>query len=163
MAKLAVDRLVERESRDAPCRTHEIPLGLPVDPADLRRLEGVPEDSYGALAGRYGWAAHDVLRVAAERGELAQPIVEGLPDLLAEVAFSARREQAQSVGDVLLRRTRLGLLAARELDEEAGRRVATVLGAERGWDEARIAAEAERWREEREAEGLVVRAATNQP
>src|SRR4051812_42979333 len=163
MAKLAVDRLVERESRDAPCRTHEIPLGLPVDPADLRRLEGVPEDSYGALAGRYGWAAHDVLRVAAERGELAQPIVEGLPDLLAEVAFSARREQAQSVGDVLLRRTRLGLLAARELDEDAGRRVATVLGAERGWDEARIAAEAERWREEREAEGLVVRAATNQP
>ncbi len=27
MAKLAVDRLVEREGRTAPCRTHEIPLG----------------------------------------------------------------------------------------------------------------------------------------
>src|SRR3954469_22866282 len=106
MAKLAVDRLVEREALDAPCRTHEIPLGLPVDPDDLRRIEGVPEDSYRMLSGRYGWAAHDVLRVASERGEPAQPIVEGLPALLAEVAFAARREQAQSVGDVLLRRTR---------------------------------------------------------
>src|SRR5206468_9806799 len=45
MAKMAVDRLVEREARDAPCRTHEIPLGLPVDPDDLRRVEGVPDDS----------------------------------------------------------------------------------------------------------------------
>ena len=31
MAKLAVDRIVEREGRDAPCRTHEIPLGMAVD------------------------------------------------------------------------------------------------------------------------------------
>jgi glycerol-3-phosphate dehydrogenase len=160
MAKMAVDRLVEREARDAPCRTHEIPLGLPVEPDDLRRLEGVPEDAYRALAGRYGFAAHDVLRVAAERGELAQPIVPGLPDLLAEAVFSSRREQAQTVGDVLLRRTRLGLLAARELEDGAARRVAAALGAEKRWDEARIAAEVERWRAEAEAEGLVVHQTT---
>jgi glycerol-3-phosphate dehydrogenase len=156
MAKLAVDRLVEREARDAPCRTHEIPLGLPVNPDDLRRVEGVPDDSYRALAGRYGWAAHDVLRVAAERGELAQPIVPGLPDLLAEVAFAARREQALSVGDILLRRTRLGLLAAREMADGGAGRVAAVLGAERRWDAARVEAEVERWRSEAAAEGLVV-------
>ena len=36
----------------------------------------------------------------------------GLPDLLAEVTLAARREQARSIGDVLLRRTRLALLAA---------------------------------------------------
>ena len=39
----------------------------------------------------------------------------GRPDLLAEVAYAARREQARTVGDVLLRRTRLGLTAARRL------------------------------------------------
>ncbi|HEY3019540.1 MAG TPA: glycerol-3-phosphate dehydrogenase/oxidase [Solirubrobacteraceae bacterium] len=160
MAKMAVDRLVERESRDAPCRTHEIPLGLTVDPDDLRRVEGVPKDAYRSLAARYGFAAHDVLRVAAERGELAQPVVPGLPDLLAEVAFAARREQALSVGDVLLRRTRLGLLAARELEDGPARRVAAVLGGERRWDGARIEAEVERWRAESAAEGLVVRAGT---
>ncbi len=115
MAKLAVDRLVEREAREAPCRTHEIQLGQAVAVADLPRVEGVPDSSYAALAARYGYAAHEVLAIAAERGELAQPIVPGLPDLLAEVALAARREQARSVGDVLLRRTRLGLLAARRL------------------------------------------------
>ena len=43
MAKMAVDRLVEREGREAPCRTHEIPLGLPVDPADLPAVPGVDD------------------------------------------------------------------------------------------------------------------------
>ena len=65
MAKLAVDRLVEREARAAPCRTHEIPLGQAVDAAGLPRVEGVPEEAYERLAGRYGHAAHDVLAVAA--------------------------------------------------------------------------------------------------
>src|SRR3954465_3876140 len=42
MAKMAVDRLVDREARDAPCRTHEIPLGQGVDPEDPPRTGGVP-------------------------------------------------------------------------------------------------------------------------
>ncbi|HEV2776069.1 MAG TPA: glycerol-3-phosphate dehydrogenase/oxidase, partial [Solirubrobacteraceae bacterium] len=54
MAKMAVDRLVEREARDAPCRTHQIPLGASVDPASLPRGDGVPEAAYAALASRYG-------------------------------------------------------------------------------------------------------------
>src|SRR5437588_4268975 len=37
MAKLAVDRLVERDGREAPCRTQEIPLGEPVHPDALPR------------------------------------------------------------------------------------------------------------------------------
>jgi glycerol-3-phosphate dehydrogenase len=159
MAKLAVDRMVERDNQDAPCRTHEIPLGLAVAPEELPRVEGVPEDAYEALAGRYGHAAHDVLRVAAERGELAQPIVAGLPDLLAEATFSARREQAQSVGDVLLRRTRLGLLASRELLGDGGapvRRVAEAVGRELGWDPARVDAEVDRFAADAAAEGIVV-------
>ncbi len=120
MAKLTVDRLVERDVREAPCRTHEIPLGQPVAVEELPRVEGVPEESYAALAGRYGYAAHEVLALAAERGELAQPIVPGLPDLLAEAVLAARREQARSVADVLLRRTRLWLLAAHALDGSPG-------------------------------------------
>ena len=51
MAKMAVDRIVEREARDAPCRTQEIPLGQAVPPDQLPRVEGVPEDAYAALAG----------------------------------------------------------------------------------------------------------------
>jgi glycerol-3-phosphate dehydrogenase len=154
MAKLAVDRLVEREGREAPCRTHEIPLGQAIAAEDLPRVEGVPEASYARLAGRYGYAARDVLDVAGERGELAQPVVPGQPDLLAELAFAARREQARSLADVLLRRTRLGLLDARGLDGDALERAGRVLGGELGWDDARVAAELERYRETAAREGL---------
>jgi glycerol-3-phosphate dehydrogenase len=159
MAKMAVDRLVEREARVAPCRTHEIPLGQAVRAEDLPRVEGVPEAAYARLAGRYGHAAHDVLAVAAERGELAQPVVASGPtDLLAEVVFAARREQARGVGDALLRRTRLGLLAAREVAEPSGetaRRVARAMAPELGWDAARVGAEAEGFLGEAAAEGIV--------
>ena len=157
MAKLAVDRIVEREAREAPCRTHEIPLGQAIAVEELSRVEGVPEASYAALAARYGYAAREVLALAAERGELAQPIVPELPDLLAEVALAARREQARSLGDVLLRRTRLGLLAARELtgDPAVVERVAAVLAAELGWSSQRTGEEIARFAEEARAEGLL--------
>jgi len=159
MAKLAVDRIVERDGRDAPCRTHEIPLGMAVDAGGLPRVEGVPEDAYAQLAGRYGYAARDILLLAAERGEWAQPVLPGHPDLLAEAAHAARREQARTVGDVLLRRTRLGLTAARALcapGERAPERVAAAMGEELGWDAARRATEAAAFRAEAEAEGVVV-------
>jgi glycerol-3-phosphate dehydrogenase len=155
MAKLAVDRLVERDGRDAPCRTHEIPLGEPVDPDSLPRVSGVPEESYAAMAARYGHAAHDLLALAAARFELTAPIVDGHPDLLAEAPFSASREQARTVGDVLLRRTRLGLVAARAIRESGGEvplRVARAMSAERAWDDARIALEARRFDEEARVE-----------
>ena len=157
MAKLAVDRLVEREGRDAPCRTHEIPLGEPADPAALQRVEGVPEESYAALAARYGHAAENVLLTAAERAELAQPIIEGMPDLLAEAPFSVRNEQARTIADVLLRRTRLGLLAARELcgaGSQTPLRVARAMAPELGWNERQLASEVQRWRQEALAEGI---------
>ena len=160
MAKMTVDRLVERDARDAPCRTHEIPLGQAISPQELPRVEGVPEDSYRALAGRYGHAAHDILALAAERGELAQPIVPGLPDLLAEAVLAARREQARSIGDVMLRRTRLGLLAARELTapgaEDAGPvgMVGDVLARELGWDDARLERELAAFEQEALQEGI---------
>jgi glycerol-3-phosphate dehydrogenase len=159
MAKMAVDRLVERDGRQAPCRTQEIPLGQPIEPGALPAVEGVSDESRAALAGRYGHLAERVLATASERGELAQPIVPGLPDLLAEAPYAARNEQARTVGDVLLRRTRLGLLAARELCAPDGRaplRVARSMAAELGWDEPRVEAEVERFRGEAVAEGLVV-------
>ncbi len=156
MAKMTVDRLVERDAREAPCRTHEIPLGQAIAADELPRVEGVPAESYTALASRYGEAAQQVLALAAESNpahpELAQPIVPGLPDLLAEVVLAARNEQARSVGDVLLRRTRLGLLAARELPVE---RVADVLARELGWDTERMGLEIARFAQEADAEGIM--------
>lgn len=163
MAKMAVDRIVERDSREAPCRTEEIPLGQAIRADELPRVEGVPEGAYEQLAGRYGYRARDVLAVAAERGELAQPIVASGPtDLLAEVVFAARHEQARSVGDALLRRSRVALLAAREVtgdDDAVARRVANAMAGELGWDEARVEAEVDAFSAEAAAEGIVANVA----
>jgi glycerol-3-phosphate dehydrogenase len=146
MAKQTVDRLVEQGGREAPCHTDEIPLGMPARPDDLAAPEGVGEEAIEQLAFRYGHAARKVLEIAREDRKLARPIVPGRPDLLAEVALAARKEQARSVADVLLRRTRLGILAAPELrSAKAVRPVADVLGAELGWSRRRRSQESEAW------------------
>ncbi len=154
MAKMTVDRIVERDALDAPCRTHELLLGQQIAPDTLPRVAGVSEDAYPALAARYGHLAREVLALAAERPELAAPIVSGFPDLLAEVVHAVEREQARGIADVLLRRTRLGLLAARELCAEGSEPLARVAGA-LGFDALRERAELARFHAEAHAEGLV--------
>jgi glycerol-3-phosphate dehydrogenase len=158
MARMAVDRLVEREGREAPCRTHDIPLGAPIDPTELPAVAGVDETSRDHLAARYGYAAKDVMELAAGDPALAARISPELPDLVAEAAFAARREQVLSLADVLLRRTRLGLLDARALSApgaDGAARTARALAAELGWDARRVEAELESWRRTARAEGLV--------
>jgi glycerol-3-phosphate dehydrogenase len=146
MAKQTVDRLVEREGREARCHTAEIPLGMEARAEDLEAPEGVGEEAIAQLAFRYGHAARAVLDLAWKQPKLAEPIVPGRPDLLAEAVIAARLEQARAVSDVLLRRTRLGLLAAPQLrDADAVRPVAEALGAELGWSRRRVKREAEAW------------------
>jgi glycerol-3-phosphate dehydrogenase len=160
MAKQVVDRMVERAGREAPCRTAEIPLGMTADDADLDPPDGyageaLSDETRKLLAFRYGHAARNVLRVAAERPELARPIVPEMPDLLAEAVIAARLEQARSVGDVLLRRTRLGLVAATALrSADQVRAVAEAMGGELDWDSGRVGDEAERWLADAAAEGI---------
>jgi glycerol-3-phosphate dehydrogenase len=146
MAKQTVDRLVERDGRAAPCHTAEIPLGMEARPDDLQAPEGVGEEALAQLAFRYGHAARAVLDLARGDGRLAAPIVPGRPDLLAEAVIAARLEQARTVADVLLRRTRLGILAASQLRDAASvRPVAEAMGAELGWSRSQVKREAEAW------------------
>jgi glycerol-3-phosphate dehydrogenase len=155
MAAQVVDRITDRDGRDAECRTDDIPLGMAARDGDLESSAELPGGAADQLAFRYGHAARAVLDLCEERRELAEPIVPGHPDVRAEVVIAARREQARSVADVLLRRTRLGLVAAQELREgDAVRSVASLLGEELGWSDTRVAAELEEWRAVSEAEGL---------
>jgi glycerol-3-phosphate dehydrogenase len=160
MAKQVVDRMVEREGREAPCQTADIPLGMPAVDEDLTPPEALaegdlPEGWRDLLAFRYGHAARRVLEVAAERPELARPMVAGQPDLLAEAVIAARLEQARTVADVLLRRTRLGLVAAPQLrTAEAVLPVAEAMAGELGWNRRRTRREANAWLEAAAAEGI---------
>ena len=126
-----------------------------LDPPDGLEESDLPDGYRDLLAFRYGHFGRRVLQLAGERPELAKPIVEGHPDLLAEVVVAARLEQANSVADVLLRRTRLGLLAAAELrTADSVRPVAAELGAELGWSDERVGEAAEQWLGDAAAEGI---------
>ena len=158
MAKMAVDRITEREGREAPCRTHEIPLGAPVDAADLTDAPGVDAAGREHLARRYGHAAQEVIGRALSEPQLGRRISPELPDIVAEAAHAAEREQAGSLADALLRRTRLGLQDARRLaaPEAPGVRLAAAAMAPAlGWDGARVEREVADWGACVRAEGLV--------
>jgi glycerol-3-phosphate dehydrogenase len=159
MAKHVVDRMVEREGRQAPCRTQDLPLGMPASDEDLAALGDLGVADYDGVAEllrfRYGHFSSKLLRMAGEQEGLSEPIVDGMPDLMAEVLVAARYEQARSVADVLLRRTRLGILAAPQLrTAESVQPIADVLGDELGWAEKEVASSAEAWLAEAEAEGV---------
>jgi glycerol-3-phosphate dehydrogenase len=159
MAKHVVDRMVDREGREAPCRTADLPLGMPASGVDLAALGDLGVADYDGTAEllrfRYGQFSSKLLRIALEQEGLGEPIVEGMPDLRAEVLVAARYEQARSVADVLLRRTRLGILAAPQLrTADAVRPVAEILGSELGWSSEKTASSAEAWLVEADAEGV---------
>ncbi|HTU15414.1 MAG TPA: glycerol-3-phosphate dehydrogenase/oxidase [Solirubrobacterales bacterium] len=155
MAKQTVDRIVERSGREARCQTAEIPLGLEVDPAELAGPEGIGEEALSQLAFRYGHAARGVLQLAEADPELARPIVADRPDILAEVVVAVELEQARTIADVLLRRTRLGLTAASSLDSvESIRPVAELMARSLGWSQAEVQAQSEAWLDTVKAEGL---------
>jgi len=155
MAELTVDRIVDRDGREAPCRTDDVPLGMPARDEDLETEVALPDGAVEQLAFRYGHAARRVIELCEERPELAEPIAPGMPDLLAEAVIAARHEQARTLADVLLRRTRLGLVAASSLrDADRPRAVAEALAGELGWSKARVGAELESWGRVVAEEGL---------
>ena len=95
-------------------------------------------EALAVLTGRYGDAAWEILAHAAGIGWEKAP---GTGTYWAELAWSAECEQVMHLDDLLLRRTRLGLLLPQggaQILEEIRARVLPSLG----WDEAK-------WRQEK--------------
>ncbi|MCA1684499.1 MAG: glycerol-3-phosphate dehydrogenase/oxidase [Planctomycetia bacterium] len=113
--------------------------GVPRRPcvtADLRLHGWVGKPTDGPYSA-YGSDAEGIRLLAAERPELEEILVPGLPVRGVDVVWAARREAARTVEDVLARRTRALLLDARA-SMEAAPRVAARLAEELG--------RGERWR-----------------
>jgi glycerol-3-phosphate dehydrogenase len=121
--------------------------GLPVRPcvtADLR-LHGWAAGPVDGSFAAYGADAPDLETLLCERPELGGLLNPGLPYREVEVVWAAREEAARTVEDVLSRRTRSLLLDARA-SIQAAPRVAEILAAELGRDEAWQAGQVEAFR-----------------
>lgn len=117
---------------------HRIPMLDRQPPNGLRAsAEGLDPDAWVRLLGRYGAATAELL-AAAGPGDLEA--VPGTPTLWAELRWAAREERVTRLEDLLLRRTRLGLLAP-EGAIPLLPRIREVCGPELGWDDARWSAE----------------------
>lgn len=87
-----------------PCRTRRLPL---VGAAAPERLDAV--DAPLRLVRRYGTEAETVVAAAEGDASLLRPVAPGVDTTAAELRFAVRHEGALDVGDLLDRRTRVGL------------------------------------------------------
>lgn len=93
---------------------------------------GVTSSAAHHLAGKFGAKSNAILDLAMNYPELAQPVVEGLAPIRAEVVYSIRNEMALHIEDILDRRIGLQLYSWSDAIKAAPI-VATLLSQELGW------------------------------
>jgi glycerol-3-phosphate dehydrogenase len=137
-------------ARHAAARTDEDPLpgGETADVSQFRErgLElGISPESVDHLLRHYGTEAAGIFNLGGADRRLLQQLLPPHPAIEAEVVHAVRRELAQTVEDVLVRRFHL-YYEHPDFGVPVAQRVAELMGAELDWDEGRIAEEAERYR-----------------
>jgi glycerol-3-phosphate dehydrogenase len=149
----AMRELRHRDGRPRQGQAHTDEESLPGgEVADLsqfreRGLElGIPESSVEHLLRHYGTESAGIFNLCGADRRLLRRLLPPHPAIEAEVIHAVRRELAQTVEDVLVRRFHLfyehpdrGALAAQ--------RVAELMGEELGWDSRQVSEGAERYRE----------------
>ncbi|MBE9128729.1 MULTISPECIES: glycerol-3-phosphate dehydrogenase [unclassified Coleofasciculus] len=106
-----------------PCSTDNKPLPGAILPSDSR-LEKALQDYRTSLPlavvhhlfSVYGARALEILALTDEEPELAEEILPGLPDIKAQIIYAVRSEFAQTLVDILRRRTFLAMYANYGLD-----------------------------------------------
>jgi glycerol-3-phosphate dehydrogenase len=155
LSRQTVDMVYDKLDREAPeSRTDKVPLpGAAVEDfesfaAEFKVRSGLTDELAERLLRLYGARAPDVLELAGDDPSLRMPLspsatVEtGL--IGAEVLYAFRHELAQTLSDVLLRRTMVGLGPKVGLDvDEAASQVAVK---HLGWDDERAQGEVQDFR-----------------
>ncbi len=109
------------------------------------RWPGVPRDSVDHLVELYGSEAERIAAKIAAEPALGVRLAGGSPLTRGEVEYLVREELAETVEDILERRTR-ALLFQPDNGLALAPAVADAMGHCLGWDERRIAAEVEQYR-----------------
>jgi glycerol-3-phosphate dehydrogenase len=147
LAERAVDVVVGKLGRTAnPCRTSAVPLpGVPAEGEDLvkdlaRDQGSWLEPSVGQhLAATHGTGCGAIVALASQDPTLRAPVAPALPVLQAEVVHAARHEMAQTLVDVVVRRTMLG--TAGHPGQAIARTCAEILARELRWTPTRVSVE----------------------
>ena len=98
----------------------------------LSRAEDLPLETARHLIHDYGADYQRLVELTHEDERLRERLIEGLPQILAEVVYAARYEMALTLADVMTRRMRLAIVAGREALKCAAP-VADLMARELGW------------------------------
>ena len=141
------DQLPEEELKSA--KTHKNPLpgavGWPEDDdhekvaAQIKERsgDGLDDSVSRYLADTYGMRGILIAELVAAHPELAEPVIDGRPEIMAQVDYSVREELAATVSDFMIRRTQIFY---RDLNQglSAAQKVGARMGELIGWsDEVR--------------------------
>ena len=105
-------------------------------PGAAERL-GVEAGLLDHLVRRYGGEARTIVAMLEADPELGRPLLPGYSHVRAAAVYAARYEMAQTLDDVLSRRTR-ALLFGRDTAAAHALRVARLLAPELGWSPPRV-------------------------
>jgi len=105
---------------------------------------GIPAVSVEHLLRHYGTEAAGIFNLGGADRRLFRRLVPDHPAIEAEVVHAVRRELAQTVEDVMVRRFH-HYYEHSQHGAPAAHRVAELMGEELGWDSIRVQAEAERY------------------
>ena len=168
IAAEVVDRVCTRLGIEQRSRTADEPLlGAGVSRGFRSRIRtgvaraGLPGEYADHLVGRYGTEAGAIVDLLAALPRLAT-LMDPAPVSVAEVAYTARSESVDSVGDFALRRTGLAW-SSPDQGLRWTRLIAEELATELDWSRERTVREAARYRRELEAMGLPWRGDTSPP
>ena len=142
MAEDAVNAVQQAVAgRTTACVTRAHPLfgslpesadGYAGEAAALARANGITRETARHLLQKFGTCAGRVLDLTREDASLLTPLVEGAPQIQAEVVYAVREEMAVSLEDVLSRRLGLQYFDWR-LAAQAAPAAARILARELGW------------------------------
>lgn len=116
--------------------------------------EGIAIATARHLLNAFGAEAESVCRIAREDNRLGEAVIENLPHIFAEVVYAVRKEMALTLADVLMRRTRLSIIAGKTLFDSAAA-VAAWMAKELRWSEAECEKQLNEFMLEYEAEYAV--------
>jgi glycerol-3-phosphate dehydrogenase len=153
LAEQLVDQIFETLERPSvPCTTDVVPTaGGDTGPFDSflrwvrQHFSALPDAVADHLARSYGTRITEVMATAQRGPVLMQRPNDRTPDIMAQVDYAVEHEMAQTLDDVLLRRTGMGTLGAPSLDtmEAVAQRMASRLN----WSSQRFDDEVETMRE----------------
>lgn len=99
----------------------------------LAAISGLTNETISHLLNRYGSLINEIFELIKKDEQLAEPLSSDLPYLKAEVIYAVTHEGAQSVDDVLSRRTRIAFEAS-DGGESLASQVAALIAPVLGWD-----------------------------